>query len=349
MKKSLFIPAILLIFASCSGEPSGSADSKKNDAKPISEEDGKLLKRAQAYFQVLPEPRAFEGPVVELGKKLYYETALSINNELSCNSCHMLDKFGVDNLPTSPGHDGTLGGRNSPTVYNAYFHIAQFWDGRAEDLVEQAKGPILNPIEMGIHSEEMAIERIRERIEYDDMFKKAFPEQDEPITYQNIAVAIGAFEETLATPSKFDDYLKGDVTALTDIEKDGLKAFINNGCITCHIGPGLGGSMYQKFGLVKGPYWEYTESKTQDEGRYEVTQKEIDKYFFKVPSLRNIEKTAPYFHDGSVADLGDAVEIMAITQLGRELEKEETEKIVTFLKALTGEIPAHALQDKNKS
>ena len=313
----------------------------------VSEEEQALLKKAQAYFKVLPEAKSFDRPIAQLGKKLYYENALSVSNKMSCNTCHQLDKYGVDNQPTSLGHDDvSRGDRNSPTVYNAYFHFAQFWDGRAADLKEQAMGPVLNPVEMGMPDSNQARESIKKIAEYKALFEEAFPNEEQPITFENIAEAIAEFEHTLRAPSKFDTYLEGDITALTSDEQKGLETFINSGCITCHNGAGLGGSMYQKFGLVKNPYWDYTGSERHDQGRFEVTGKETDKQFFKVAALRDVTKTAPYFHDGSVASLNDAVKIMAQTQLGRDLSDEEITSIVTFLDALTGEIPEHALQQK---
>lgn len=345
MKKIITILAVSALIASCgdsqSGEKSGSDQKQKTEDR--TEKDKKIMKMAKAYFKPLPEPKSFDRPIAKLGKKLYYETALSVSGEMSCNSCHMLDQFGVDHEPTSPGHDGTRGERNSPTVYNAYFHIAQFWDGRADDLKEQAKGPVLNPVEMGMTSEPAAVEAIVAIQDYAHMFTEAFPDEKDPITFDNIAEAIAEFEHTLATPAAFDDYLNGDEDALTLEQRDGLQAFMDAGCTTCHMGPGLGGSMYQKFGLVEGPYWDYTGSEREDVGRFEVTEKEGDKYVFKVPALRNVTKTAPYFHDGSVEDLNEAVKIMGITQLGKELDDETVKSIVTFLESLTGEIPEHAL------
>lgn len=308
--------------------------------------DPDLHKRAAAIFKTLPAAGDPNTPVARLGKKLYFETALSINNQLSCNSCHKLDEFGVDNLPASPGHEGKTGDRNSPTVYNAYFHVAQFWDGRAADLAEQAKGPILNPVEMGIPDEKTAVNRIRAIQEYPALFAQAFPGEKDPITYNNIATAIAEFEKSLATPCNFDKYLSGDMKVLTEEEHKGLQLFVEKGCVSCHMGPGLGGSMYQKFGLVNGPYWTYTGSKRQDKGRSDITKRADDEYFFKVPSLRNIAKTAPYFHDGSVATLEEAVRIMGTAQLGQDLKEEEVKAIVAFLNTLTGEIPAHALANK---
>lgn len=320
-------------------------ESAASPAPAASEEEQKLLASAQNFFKALPEPRPFEGDLVQLGKQLYYENDLSISGEMSCNTCHQLDKYGVDNEATSLGHDKKVRGeRNSPTVYNAYFHLAQFWDGRAEDLVEQAKGPVLNAVEMGMPDEASVIAKLKKSKHYQSLFAKAFPEAKDPITFHNMAVAIAAFEETLATPGRWDEYLAGKMAALSAQEKRGLQSFINNGCTACHSGPGLGGNLYQKFGLIRGPYWDYTGSELKDEGRFAVTGKEMEKYWFKVPALRNVSETAPYFHDGSVAELDKAVEIMAITQLGRELEPEDVDNIVAFLKALKGEIPEHALQ-----
>lgn len=343
--KKLWIGLSVLAFllASCGSEQQR-ADSSGEEETQTQEKP--LLEKAQGYFAVLPEGKTFEGnPKAELGKKLYFENALSVSGEMNCNSCHGLSTYGVDNEATSPGHEGKRGDRNSPTVYNAWFHIAQFWDGRAKDLTEQAKGPILNPIEMGIPDEATAVKNIEAIKEYKALFDAAFPEQEGAITYQNIAEAIAEFEATLRTPAPFDDYLAGDETALSPEQTAGLKVFIEKGCITCHTGAGLGGHMYQKFGLVQGPYWEYTKSEHQDEGRFKVTEEEGDKYMFKVAALRNVVKTAPYFHDGSVSDLKEAIRIMGVTQLGSELSQEEVTSIAAFMESLTGEIPAHALQE----
>jgi cytochrome c peroxidase len=315
--------------------------------KGYSKVDSMLLSRAQGVFRSLPEAPSLNSPKAQLGKKLYFETALSANNEMSCNSCHLLDNFGVDNEPTSPGHEGKRGDRNSPSVYNASLHVAQFWDGRAADLVEQAKGPILNPIEMGIPDEATAELKIAKNSEYQALFAEAFPENPS-ISYQNIAEAIGAFEECLLTPSPFDEYLEGNVEALSEKQKEGLKTFIDAGCITCHMGSTLGGNMYQKFGLLNGPYWEYTSSVKQDRGRAEVTGNDAEEFMFKVPSLRNVEKTHPYFHDGSVKELDEAIRIMAKTQLNKDITEQEVESIVAFLQSLTGEIPANAVATNNE-
>lgn len=291
-----------------------------------------------AAFGPLPEVMAAEGreltdAKIDLGRMLYHDTRLSKNHDISCNSCHQLDKYGVDNEPTSPGHKKQLGGRNSPTVYNAAGHIAQFWDGRAADIEEQAKGPILNPVEMAMPGEAQVLETLRSMPGYVDAFQKAFPGVEDPISYDNFAVAVGAFERKLVTPGRWDAFLGGKSDALTDAEKQGLKDFVAAGCTTCHSGPYMGGQMYQKVGLVEP--WP----NQKDQGRFEVTGKDADKMMFKVPSLRNIAKTGPYFHDGSVADLGEAVKLMAKHQLGQKLDDKTTASIVTFLEALTGELP----------
>jgi cytochrome c peroxidase len=236
---------------------------------------------------------------------------------------------GVDNEPTSPGAFGKRGGRNSPTVLNAGFHMAQFWDGRAADLAAQAKGPILNPGEMAMPSEEEVVKKLSAVPEYPKAFAKAFPADAKPITYDNIAKAIAAFERTLVTHDRFDDFLKGNDSALNSAEINGLNTFVSTGCIACHNGPLLGANSYQKMGAVN-PY-----SNTEDIGRASVTKSDDDKFKFKVPSLRNIALTAPYFHDGKSPNLEDAVRQMAWLQLGRKLEDSDAKSIAVFLSALS--------------
>ncbi|MCB0402988.1 MAG: cytochrome-c peroxidase [Flavobacteriales bacterium] len=303
-----------------------------------------LQEEAKSVFGRLPiQADNPENPLnakkVALGKKLYFETKLSKDNTISCNSCHNIDNgSGVDNLPFSPGNDGSLGGRNSPTTLNAALHMAQFWDGRAKDVEEQAGGPILNPVEMAMPSKEAVITRLKNTNDfYPELFAQAFPYDENPMTYDNLQKAIGAFERTLITPSRVDDFIKGDHDALTGAEKRGLETFMAVGCTSCHAGNAFGGNMYQKFG-VYGDYWDYTKSDKMDEGRFEVTKNEADKYVFKVPGLRNVAKTAPYFHDGSVKSLDEAVKIMAKAQLDRTLSDEETKNIVAFLNALSGDV-----------
>jgi cytochrome c peroxidase len=295
-------------------------------SKNPTEEDKALNKKANMFFKAV-SPSLIDKDkyqdLISLGEKLYFEKKLSANGTISCNSCHMLDKFGVDNEPTSPGHDGTRGERNSPTVYNAGLNFAQFWDGRAKDLAEQAIGPILNPIEHGLKSEKEAIS-ILKQAGYEKEFKAAKLD----LNYKNVGVAIAAFEKTLMTPSDFDDYLNGDIFALNDQERRGLKKFVEVGCTTCHNGENLGGTMYQKLGLVK-------KYKTEDLGRYKVTKKRRDKYKFKVPGLRNIAKTGPYLHDGSIKTLDEMIDIMAEYQLGKKLLIQDIKDIKAFLSTTT--------------
>ena len=292
--------------------------------------------RAKAVLGVLPAEAGSSGnPItpekIALGRKLFYDKRLSIDGKVSCNSCHGLANYGVDNEPTSPGHEGKRGARNSPTVYNAAFHVAEFWDGRAKDVEEQAKGPVLNPVEMGMPDADYVVKVLKGIPGYAPLFRAAFPGEPDPITYDNVARAIGAFERRLVTPSRFDDFLNGRTDALTDAEVAGLSTFLETGCPTCHMTATVGGKMFQKIGLVH-PY------PTADLGRYEVTKNEADKYFFKVPSLRNVAKTGPYFHDGSVKTLPEAVRKMAWHQLGKQLSDADVQSIVVFLGSLTGKV-----------
>lgn len=338
MKKHLLLAgAVFLLLFGCLEVQ------RQKEQAALSEADKSLIASANRYFATLPEPGDPNTPIARLGKKLYYEKAVSANGELSCNSCHPIDNYGVDNLPVSPGFDGTLGTRNSPTTFNAWFHTSQFWDGRSPDLVDQAKGPPLNPIEMGL-SEPADVENILANLpEYPEMFAAAFPEETNPITFDNFAKALAAFQETLATPAAFDAFLEGAAHKLSEVQKEGLVLFIETGCIVCHSGPGLGGNNMFRFGLMHGPYYEFTGSEHRDMGVAELTGSEADRYVFKTPGLRNVEMTTPYFHDGSVESLAEATRIMAFTQLGRELDEEQVDKIVEFYRSLTGEIPEHAL------
>jgi len=315
-----------------------------------------LQQTAQQMFE--PLPTVVDNPAnpvtaekVELGKALFYDPRLSLSGFVSCNSCHNLATYGVDNLPTSLGHRWAVGPRNAPTVLNAALHETQFWDGRAADVEEQAQGPILNPIEMAIPHQDFAVDRIASMPGYVEMFARAYPEASEPITYVNIANAIAAFERTLTTPDRFDTFLKGDVGALNELELRGLQVFMDYGCVGCHGGPALGGDVLARFGMVES-YWEATrefvtiDSPTMpmDVGRFAVTQQASDLYVFKTPSLRNITRTYPYFHDGSVWSLEDATQIMARVQLGREIAPDDMAALMAWYGTLEGEIPAYALQ-----
>jgi cytochrome c peroxidase len=270
---------------------------------------------------------------VKLGRILYYDPRLSANQKISCNTCHPLDAYGAESEPVSTGHKNQKGTRNAPTVYNAAGHFVQFWDGRAPTVEEQAKGPITNPVEMAMPSKAVAVQVIQSMPEYVALFNSAFPEEKDPITYNNMALAIGAFERGLVTPSRWDAFLQGDSSALTEAEKAGFNTFAANGCQWCHYGPYVGGAAYQKLGVMK-PWPSQT-----DQGRYQVTKEETDKMVFKVPSLRNIKKTGPYFHDGSVATLDQAIRNMAVHQRGVTLTDAQVNSIEVWLNSLTGQVP----------
>jgi cytochrome c peroxidase len=298
-----------------------------------------LLTKAKASFKPIPtNPPVLKGnPLssekIELGKMLYLDPRLSKSGLISCNTCHNIGLGGSDFQPTGTGHAWQHGPRNDPTTLNAVFNFAQFWDGRAKTLAEQAKGPLFNPVEMA-NNEQRLLDTINSIPEYVEMFKIAFPGTKNPITVDNIAKAIEAFEATLITPdSKFDKFLKGDNNALNTKEKAGLQAFMEHNCNNCHKGVNLGGEDFEKFGVVEMPPAELLNN---DMGRYNVTKKEEDKYVFKTPTLRNVALTAPYFHSGKIYKLEDAVKIMAKVQLGVDLSANETENIVAFLKTLTG-------------
>lgn len=293
-----------------------------------------VRKKAGLFLEPIPDKMPgseHDTPTrIELGRKLYMDTRLSTNNSQSCNTCHDVTgkKGGVDNEPTSEGAFGKRGDRNSPTVLNAGFHFAQFWDGRAKDLKEQAKGPVLNPVEMAMPTEAEVVQRLSAVKEYKEAFAQAFPGQSSPITYDNMAEAIAAFERTLITRDRLDDFLKGDDKALSAKELKGLDLFLTIGCTTCHNGPVLGGNSYQKVGLIH-PY------ETKDMGRFDVTKEEGDEHKFKVPSLRNVAITGPWFHDGKQTDLKDTVTKMAYMQLDRQLTSDEADALVALMHAMT--------------
>jgi cytochrome c peroxidase len=301
-----------------------------------------LWTEAAQVFEPLPKLPSTEGDEVleariELGRELYFDKRLSRKETVSCNSCHSLASFGVDHLPTSPGDDGKHGDRNSPTVLNAALHSAQFWDGRAADVEEQAGMPILNPVEMAIPSEEFLIERLARVPGYAELFCLAFPDEIEPMNYRNVRLALGAFERRLLTPAPFDEYLRGNRAALDDNQHEGLELFMGLGCASCHNGVNVGGASFRKFGL-NGDYWVHTKSMAVDKGRIGVTGEEEDLYVFRVSSLRNVAETGPYFHDGSVDSLEQAVRIMVELQIGMEPEPEQTADLVAFLDSLTGKL-----------
>lgn len=282
-------------------------------------------------------------PLQNLGYHLYFEKKLSKDNTVSCNTCHDVTKAGsgTDNLPTSVGINGQKGGRNAPTVLNATFLSVQFWDGRAKDLAEQAKGPITNPIEMGMESHDVAIAKIRSDEKYKKLFKEAFPKEEDPIHIDNLAKAIASFEMTLTTLNSPFDQKKMSAQA-----QRGYQKFQETGCVSCHSGdhfsgPKLpvGSGFFMKFPTFANQELEKKYGFTKDPGRFEVTHKESDRNMWRVPTLRNVEKTSPYFHNGKVTDLKEAVQIMAKLQLNKDLSPEDTDDIVEFLKALSGTYP----------
>ena len=301
----------------------------------FADESARLISRANRFFGPLPDSMpGSENDTVEqiaLGKNLYFDKRLSINDTQACSSCHRLeDGFaGVDNLPTSPGARGEQGTRNSPTVLNSGWQDSQFWDGRAEDLVEQAKGPILNPIEMGMPDEQSVEKKIRDIEEYRDQFALAFPGDEQAIRYQNIAEAIAAFERTLITPSRFDDFMEGDAEALSEDEQRGLNTFLKIDCNSCHDGVLIGGETYEPLGK------EHPYENQDDQGMYLLTGDESDRMFFKVAPLRNVALTAPYFHDGKITTLEEAVRKMGKLQLDEDLTDQQVSDITAFLKTLT--------------
>jgi cytochrome c peroxidase len=327
MRKSFYVCFLALMATLLAG----SGCSRQSEATI---EPGKLQAYAPLPEAVNPKSGELSDELTSLGRMLYFEPRLSLAQQTSCNSCHDLEKYGVDGEATSDGHKGQRGTRNSPTVYNAAGHFVQFWDGRAPDVEEQAKGPVMNPVEMAMPSEKHVLAVLNSMPEYVEAFKKAFPKDKQPVSFNNMATAIGAFERKLVTPSRWDNLLKGDQNALTAEEKKGFNTFVAAGCPTCHVGAYVGGNLFQKLGLMK-PYPNQT-----DAGRQAVTKADSDKMLFKVPSLRNIEKTGPYFHNGGVTSLEKAVTEMASYQLGKQLSQDEVQSIVTWLKTLTGDLPA---------
>lgn len=270
---------------------------------------------------------------IQLGRMLFYDGRLSTDGKVSCNSCHDLQSYGVDGLPVSLGIQGQRGTRNSPSVYHAAGHVLQFWDGRASNVEAQAKGPVLNPVEMAMGSEAEVVARLKGVPGYAPYFAAAFPGEAAPITFDNMARAIGAFERGLVTPSRWDRFLQGEGGAISQAEMRGHREFMHNGCASCHNGVYVGGNSLQIAGRARP--WPDQE----DPGRMALTGLETDRMVFKTPSLRNVEMTAPYFHNGKVSRLEEAVQLMGRHQLGIELDARRAQDIVSWLRSLTGVIP----------
>ncbi|MGD9947759.1 MAG: cytochrome-c peroxidase [Desulfobulbus sp.] len=301
-----------------------------------------LMKDAQTEFQPIPE----KAPVIKdndaspekiaLGKMLFFDPRLSKSGLISCNTCHNVGMGGADYQQTSTGHGWKQGPRNAPTVLNSVFNLAQFWDGRAKDLAEQAKGPVQAGVEMN-NTPENVVKTLNSMPEYVTLFRQSFPGEAAPVTFDNMAKAIEVFEATLITPdSKFDTFLKGKDQALNQEEKEGLNLFMEHGCVSCHGGVNMGGDSYYQFGVVNKPSEKIIAG---DKGRFALTHAKNDEFFFKSPSLRNIELTPPYFHSGVVWDLEEAVSVMNDSQLGSDMNAADLAKIVAFLKTTTGKQP----------
>lgn len=295
---------------------------------------------------------AVSGPKVtieELGKTLYFDPRLSVDGTISCNSCHNVMGAGEDNQPTSMGVRGQHGGRSSPTVFNSTFLSVQFWDGRAKDLEEQAKGPLINPVEMGNKDHKEVVSRVSRVPGYVAMFESVFGKRS--VNIDNMVKAIAAYEKTLTTlNSPFDEFKKGNTKVLSALAQKGYNTFQTVGCVTCHSGDHMAGpalpvgtGFYMKFPTFDGTDYDKKYKFSKDLGRFEVTKKEEDKHMFRVPTLRNIALTAPYFHNGAVKTLEEAVRVMAKTQLNRDLKSDEVKSLVAFLESLSGAIPAQTM------
>jgi len=334
--RALFVALFLAGFTALTGYATPRPAKSVNVASPPSRPE-EIPVGVRIFFRPLPEkmPGSEDDTpeMIALGYKLYFERGISLTKSQSCNDCHFVERQrpGVDGLPTSPGAKGMAGTRNSPTVLNAGFQKVQFWDGRATDLVEQAKGPLLNPIEMAMATEQDVVNQLKNRQDLAAAFKLAFPDQPEPVTFDNVARAIAAFERTLVTPSRFDRYLQGQTGALALAEKRGLNTFMDMHCIECHSSIPVGGRLLRKLGVYH-PY-----ENQSDLGRFEVTHEEQDKFVFKVGMLRNVTLTAPYFHDGRVPTLSEAIRLMAWMQLDMEISPAEIDEIVCFLRSLEAE------------
>jgi cytochrome c peroxidase len=310
-------------------------------------DDEQLLSKAKQLFGPLPlQMISNKNPVtankVTLGKTLFYETRISVDGSVSCAKCHPFSLYSADGLEKSVGHDCRLNPRNAPTLLNAANQISMHWIGNRIDVEDQAKQSVVGPPSFGMPSYEAVEEKLKAIPGYGTLFQRAYPGDINPVTIANFADAVGAFERTLITPSVFDTFIRGKTSALNADQKKGLKLFMESGCSNCHTSPCFGGQFYKNFGMA-GQYWESTKSKSIDEGRFAVTKDSADLYVFKVPILRNVARTSPYFHDGSIVSLHEAVGIMAKLQLQKNLSDSEINCMVIFLQSLTGKIPGDLL------
>lgn len=316
------------------------AETEKTNEKSLVAISHIAIPLSMEITQPIPSDLKFDTKKVALGRALFEEKMLSSNDSIACSNCHVLLAGGTDNLVRSIGINGAQGGINAPTVLNSGFNFVQFWDGRAATLEDQIDGPVMHPKEMG-----STWPQVLEKLNRSDRYQTSFSEiYSDKITVANIKDAIATFERSLVTPdSRFDRYLRGDGSALSEKEKRGYDLFQSEGCVSCHQGVNLGGNMYERMGLM-GDYFGDRGSPTDaDKGRFNVTHKESDKHYFRVPTLRNVAKTAPYFHDGSAQELEQAVRIMGRYQLGRYIATEDVSDIVAFLNTLTGELEGRGL------
>lgn len=308
--------------------------------------DHQLLDDATKSFAALPdikEADTLNSARVALGRNLFFEPRVSRDGTVSCARCHQPSLYGTDGLARSIGVDHHLNARNAPTVLNAALQLSQHWIGDRINVEDQAMKSLLGPNSFGQPNYLNAMQRLQAIPGYAEMFSKAYPDDKNPITPENWGNAIGAYERTLLTPAPFDQFLTGDTNAISMTAKSGLRKFMGLGCVGCHNGVGVGGNAYMKFGLTED-YWTATGSNSVDKGRYAFTKNEADQYVFKVPSLRNVTRTAPYFHDGSVASLEQAIRIMASVQLGKTLTEQDMTEIMGFLDSLTGPLPSNFAQ-----
>ena len=299
---------------------------------------GCVTARAPAPPDTLPVPQMVVEPTVPqdpnrvaLGRLLFHDPRLSKNQDASCSTCHVLTNFGMDGRATSSGAEGQGGRRNTPSVLNAATHVAQFWDGRAITVEAQAVAALTDPVEMGMADEQAVVDAISRVPRYVEMFHQSFPGEERPISLHNVGEAIGAFERGLVSQSRWDEFMAGDHAALSSREKEGFTLFQQRGCIVCHAGPQVGGMSFQKVGAI------YPWPNQQDQGRAEITHFGPDRMVFKVPSLKNIAETGPYFHDGSTSDIQTAIRMMALHQLGIEIADEEVYAIEVWMRSMTGE------------
>ncbi len=332
----------MLVFLAVAAGYFGMRGDATTDRRPLTSDSQSLQNTLSGSAALLPLPPVPDLPAdkVALGRQLFFETRLSHNDSIACATCHRLDSGGSDRRPVSVGIDGRQGSINAPTVFNSSLNFVQFWDGRAASLEEQAAGPVHNPLEMGSNWAE-----IIPKLSRDETYREAFGQVYKAgITGETIVDAIASFERTLLTPnSPFDRYLLGDKAALDPLERVGYQRFLDFGCASCHQGAALGGNMFQRFGVMDN-YFAARPDRQADLGRFNVTGLDKDRHVFKVPGLRNVAVTPPYFHDASAASLEEAVIVMGRYQLGRELSNEDVKAIVAFLRTLTGEWEGTRLQ-----